>query len=145
MKPIPEGYTGPVAVVVDSGFTESGSKAQLFVLDAIDENRVENSLAASRRASHGQGFFLTTRIVSREIPVRPMRVKIVGTHITAAPIHAILSRAANTFYSVEGIVEFAPEQGESYVVRGELKEKGSAVWIENARSKIKVTEVVVGK
>lgn len=90
-KPIPDGYTGPVATIIDSGFTESSSKAQLFVLSEIDDNRIEDSLIATRRASHGQGFFLTTRIVRRQVPARQMKVKLVATHTTAAPIHAMFS------------------------------------------------------
>lgn len=47
-KPIPDGYTGPVASVTDSGRYEDGSKAQLFALTEIDSNRIMNSFWASR-------------------------------------------------------------------------------------------------
>src|SRR2546428_11995424 len=75
-KPVPEGYTGPVALISDSGYSEDGTKAQVFALMEVDEKPIENSFGASARASHGQGFALTTRFVSRPVPATPMKVKL---------------------------------------------------------------------
>jgi hypothetical protein len=144
-KPVPEGYSGPVATISDSGFAESGAKAQLFVLLEVDENRIQNSIGASAGASSGQGFALTTRVVSRQVPAKPMKLKLKGTHTTAAPIHAIVSQAAGTFFSVEGTVDFTPAPGGNYVVKGELKKEGSSVWIEDAVTSQPVTQKITGK
>ena len=144
-QPVPEGYGGPVAKVADSGFAEDGTKAQLFVLSAVDGNRIPTSFAASANASYGRGFSLTTRFVERNVPAKPMKVTLFASHTTGAPIQAILSQAAGTFYSVEGVVAFAPEGGKNYVVKGELKKEGSSVWIEDADTLQPVTEKVVKK
>ncbi len=144
-KPVPEGYTGPVAVISDSGFAESGSKAQIFALVEVDGNSIDNSFAASARASQGQGFALTTRYVSRPIPAAPMKVKLKGSHTTAAPIQAIFSQAAGSFFSVEGVTDFTPASGGRYVVKGELSKDQSSVWIEDAATNRPVTEKVMSK
>ena len=144
-QPIPEGYKGPTATVTDSGFAENGSKAQFFVLAEINGNRIRNSFGASANASYGQGFALTPVYVQRKIPARPMQIKLVGSHATAAPIHSLFSRAAGTFLSVEGIVSFTPKPNGRYVIKGELKENGSSIWIEDAETREKITEVIAKK
>ena len=144
-QPVPPDYTGPVATVSDSGFAESRAKAQLFVLEKIDGNDVPNSFGESARASYGQGLLLRTKIVERQVPAKPMKVLILGSHITGAPIHALFSQARGTFYSVDGVVDFSPKPNGRYVVTGELKEDGSSVWIEDAETKQAVTEKVTKK
>lgn len=144
-KPVPEGYTGPVANIADSGFAESRAKAQIFAVIEIDGNKVVNSFSASANASYGQGFALTTQFVSRAVPARPMKLKIRGSHTTGAPIHALFSQAAGSFFSVEGEIDFTPEAGGQYVVRGELRKEGSSVWVEDTRSKQPVTQKIIGK
>lgn len=144
-QPIPEGYKGPVATVADSGFSEDGTKGQLFVLAEIDGNPVRNSIGASASASHGQGFALTTRVISRQVPAKPMKVLIKGTHVTGAPIHSLFNMARGTFLSVEGAVDFSPAPDGTYVVKGELKKDGSSVWIEDTRTRQPVTVKVTAK
>ncbi|MEO7886765.1 MAG: hypothetical protein ABI893_07295 [Polaromonas sp.] len=144
-KPVPEGYTGPVATVSDSGFAEDSRKAQLFVIDGVDGNRIANSFGASAGASYGRGFALTTSIVERQVPAKPMKVALRASHTTAAPIHAIASQMAGTFFSVEGVVDFTPQPNGKYVVKGELKKESSSVWIEDAETQLPVTEKVVKK
>ncbi|HTE14881.1 MAG TPA: hypothetical protein VK642_07365 [Burkholderiales bacterium] len=144
-QPIPEGYTGPVALVADSGVPESGTRARIFALMEIDGNKITNAFSASANASQGQGFRLTTKFVSRPLPARPMKVKLLASHTTAAPIHALFSQAAGNFFSVEGVVDFVPEPGGEYVVKGDLKKDGSSVWIEDIRTKQPVTQKIVEK
>lgn len=144
-KPVPEGYAGPVAIVSDSGFSEDGTKAQIFALIEVDGHTIQNSFGASASASYGQGFALTTRYVSRPVPATPMKVTLKGSHTTAAPIQAIFSQAAGTFFSVEGTVDFAPASGGNYVVKGELKKDGSSVWIQDANTGQPVTQKITGK
>ncbi|MCY1169937.1 MAG: hypothetical protein V4455_14985 [Pseudomonadota bacterium] len=144
-KPVPEGYAGPVAEVSDSGFSEDGSKAQLFVLSEVDGNRIANSFGASASASHGRGFALTTEIVQRQVPAKPMKVGLRASHTTAAPIQAIASQIAGTFFSVEGVVDFSPQPDGKYIIKGELKKEGSSVWIEDANTQQPVTDKIVQK
>lgn len=144
-KPVPDGYTGSVAVISDTGFSESGSKGQVFALMEVDGNHIENSFGASARASHGQGFALTPKFLSRPIPARSMKVKIKASHTTGAPIHAIASQLSGTFFSVEGITDFTPLSGGEYLVKGSLAKEGSFVWIEDARTGQLMTEKLTEK
>jgi hypothetical protein len=141
-EPAPAGYAGPTSQVADSGFLEDGRKAQLFVIQEVDSKTINNSIIETRRASQGHGFSLTPRYIARAVPATPMKAKLVGTHQTAAPIHEFASRAAGTFFSVEGIVDFVPIAGRNYAVKGELKKEGSSVWIEDVATNQPVTEKV---
>ena len=126
---VPEGYAGPVALLKDTGTDESTSKARVFAALEIDGQGINNSLRETRIASHNRGFALSFRVTHRDVPAKKMKVKLIETHIVAAPIHEIASRAAGTFFSVEGEVDFTPEPGETYVVTGDLSKEKSCVWI----------------
>ena len=144
-QPIPEGYSGPLASIKDSGQYEDGSKAQVFAVTEISGNRIMNSFWASANASRGQGFALNLVISERQLPAQPVRVTLKGSHTTAAPIHAIASQMAGTFHSVEGSVDFSPKANGRYVVNGQLQKGASAVWIEDVDSGEIVTEKVSEK
>ena len=144
-NPIPEGYSGPTAKVSDSAIYEDSMKQQFFILESVDGKTINNSIIATRSASYGKGAYLNPRYESRLVQARPMRVKIIATHITGAPIHEIASRALGTFFSVEGEVDFKPLPGGSYTIRGELKKNASSVWIEDDSTKEMATEKITQK
>lgn len=137
--------TVPVATIEDSGFPEDGTKAQFFVIAAVDGKSVPNSLRETAAASSGTGFNQNAVFTGREIPVKPTKLTLLGTHRTGAPIHEIASRAAGTFFSVEGDVQFTPVVGSRYVVKGVLSKEGSSVWLEDAATGQVVTEKVRSK
>lgn len=141
-KPVPDGYSGPVVPLADTGHQEDGSKGQFFAAVEINGKEILNSIRETRRASYGQGFALTSRYSIRDVPVTPMKVKLIGTHQTAAPIHEIASRMAGTFFSVEGVVDFLPVQGHKYEVAGVLKKEQSCVWIADTVSSELATEKI---
>ena len=141
-NPLPADYQGPAAWIADSGSYESDGKAQVFVVVEVDGVSIDNAVLASRRASSGRGFSLTAQYIDRRVPVRQLSLKIRGTHITAAPIHEMASRAAGTFHFVEGTVSLSPRESKNYVVRGRLEKEGSAVWIEDADTNEVVTQKV---
>lgn len=143
--PVPEGYKGPTVQLSDSGFSESSGKGGFFSATALDGREVQNSLRETREASYGQGFSLSSRYTSRRVPVTPMKVKLVGTHQTAAPIHEMAARMAGTFFSVEGIADFKPTEGRSYVVTGELKKEQSCIWIMDSETKQPASEKICNK
>jgi hypothetical protein len=49
----------------------------------------------------------------------------------------------STFFSVEGEVNFNPVPSGTYEVMGELKQKGSSVWIEDVETHQPVTEKII--
>ena len=140
--PVAPGYVGPTAIITDSVLQEDGGKGQLFFVRAVDGRTIESAQTETRRASAGRGFSLALWSKLRLVPVRQLQLTLVGTHATAAPIHEIASRAAGTFFSVEGIVEFTPVAGAEYVVRGILKKEGSTVWLADAKTLEPVSAIV---
>jgi hypothetical protein len=129
-KPIPDGYTGPTANIKDSLKYHSSRKTDFFFLQAIDDRTIPDSLIATRMKSYGKGSAMTLVLIDRNVPAQMADFKIVGRTEYAAPILAL----TGTVYQVEGKVHFSPEDGKTYVVKGELGEKYSAVWIEDANS-----------
>jgi hypothetical protein len=142
---VPDTYKGPIATVADTGMQDDGSKGQFYVLAEIDGRTIENALRETRGASYGKGFALTSRYTTRNVPVAPLKVKLIGTHQTAAPIQEIVGRAAGTFFSVEGVVDFKPSEGKKYIVTGELKKERSCVWIQEDGASQPATEKACSK
>jgi hypothetical protein len=141
-QPVPKEYTGPTATLRDTGISEDGSKAQMFAAVEIDGNRIMNAFWASANASQGQGNRLSTVFPKRAVKATPMKITLKGSHATGAPIAAIASQMAGTFFSVEGVVEFTPKPDGKYVVKGELKKEKSTVWIEDVETGKPVSAVI---
>lgn len=125
---VPEGYEGPTAMIRDSALTNSTSQTDFFYLNKVDGKKIEESRGASRSASYGQGFHLEVVVLDRLVPVGPAKFELIGRTEYAAPIQAM----ANKVYEVRGEVEFSPQNGQVYVVKGTLGEDYSAVWIEDS-------------
>lgn len=144
-KPVTDSYTGAIATVVDSGFADDDARTgQVFVLSEIDGNEIRTSIGASAQASYG-GFGLKTHIVTRKVPAKPMKVKLIATQIGDTPVLTLFRQAAGSFLSVEGIVDFNPQPDGYYVVTGELNKEGSSVWIEDISTHQPVTRKIVHK
>jgi len=135
-------FTGPTAFISDSVIPEDSMRGQVFYVDAIDGKRVDSAAQETRRSSAGKGLSLSLWSKLRQVEVRPMRLTLVGSHITGAPIHELASRAAGTFFSVEGNVTFTPVAGKKYVVKGELKKSGSSVWLADEETQQPVTPII---
>lgn len=144
-RPVPDGYTGPVANIADSGIPGDGSRSQIFGVVEIDGNPIDTSFSASGPERSLWRSTLATRFISRQVPATPMKVKLVGSHITMAPIQAIVGQIAGNFFSVSGTVDFRPAPGGNYIVKGELKKGGSSIWIEDRATGLPVTEKIVEK
>ncbi len=141
-EPVSKEYMGPTATLRDTGFSEDGSKAQMFAAMEIDGNRVMNAFWASANASQGRGNSLSTVFPERKVKAAAMKVTLKASHATGAPIAAIASQMAGTFFSVEGVVDFSPKPDGKYVVKGELKKERSTVWIEDLETGRPVSAVV---
>ncbi|ROH87025.1 hypothetical protein ED236_04865 [Pseudomethylobacillus aquaticus] len=104
----------------------------IFYVTHVDGREIENSLIKTRTTNRGRGLAITAQLLENRIPARATTVYIVGRTEYAAPILAL----TNTVYQVKGSVEFIPEPDKRYVVRGELGETYSAVWIEEEASSL---------
>jgi len=120
--------TAAVALFRDSVKTTSEKKAEFFFLSKIDDKKIEDSAMRTQSRNHGRGFAMTPVMIERNVPAQPAAFTIVGRAQYAAPILALTT--TKRVYDVEGTVKFTPEKHRTYVVRGELGESYSAVWIE---------------
>ena len=139
-EPVPPAYTGPTAEVKDSAVTPSNSLAYIFELQAIDGKRLRSSSIATRTANAGRGMSQTAVVVDRKIPAVPSKVSLGASTQYAAPILAMLGSTC----SVEGTVDFNPEPGKTYVVRGQVAPEACSAWIEDAQTQRRVTAEVTG-
>ena len=134
---IPDDYTGPTAEIEDSfDYVDAGGIADFFYVVSVDGVAIENNLSATNSSSFG--FLMVPAQKIRKVPVREINVEIAGT-----THHAL--RVANLFeenLNVGGVVKFKPENDKKYFVRGVLKKKFSAVWIEESDSGDVVSKVI---
>ncbi|MGL4576035.1 MAG: hypothetical protein ACRCV9_14725 [Burkholderiaceae bacterium] len=124
-NPIPEGYTGPRAYIRDTGSSETSSRAVMFWLNEVDGKQINTSPGETAAKNQGRGFSMSPVFIGRDVPAKPLTLKLIGSRIFAAPILGM----TNPSYRVEGTVNFEPKDGKSYEVRGEVSEKYSAVWL----------------
>ena len=135
-SPIPENYQGEISKIDSSEKRHSSGKSDLFYLDKVNGKYIDNTLSATRNATYGQGFNLTTKLVKTDVPSQEATFSIIGRTEHAAPIQAF----ADEVYEVKGDITFKPEPDKEYIVKGTLGEKYSAVWIE-----LKATGEVINK
>lgn len=136
---VPRGYTGATATLRESALQEDESKGQLFHLAEVDGQPVYSSYQLTRRNNEGRGLSLAFSFVQQTLPAAPVRLKIVGRHVTGAPIQAIGLGLSGDLLYVEKDVSFTPEAGGEYRVAGKLAPRASDVWIEEARSGRRLT------
>jgi hypothetical protein len=134
---VPDKYVGPSAVIQDSTTVHGSTKADFFFVESVDDAKIMNSLRATLIANNGRGMSMKPVVLVRSvIAEKPLKLKLKARTHFAAPILAMV-RAA---YQVEGTIEFTPKDGAVYVVKGELGDEYSAVWLED-----KATNEVIGQ
>jgi hypothetical protein len=143
--PLTSDYSGPKAWIQDTISLDKNERDQIFALIEVDGVRVSNALDNTRRASQGRGFSASLQSSGRAVAARSTRFKVIGTHFSAAPIGELARRAAGTFQSVDGVVEFTPEDAKRYEMKGELSKERSCVWVEDASSSAVVGEKVCSR
>jgi hypothetical protein len=107
------------------------TKIDMFYLSAIDGKKVANTFVDTAVANQGNGTNpIKLSLVERPVPTASAEFKIAGRTYYAAPIQAL----TNPTYEVEGLVRFQPEEGKTYVVKGDLGKNYSGVWIEDEQT-----------
>jgi hypothetical protein len=125
---MPTAKAGMVAVFRDSANAFSEKRADLFYLSEVNGEKIEDSRMRTERLNRDRGMYMTPMLVERNVPARAASFTIVGRAQYAAPILAIVKMGR--IQDVTGIVKFSPEPHKTYVVKGQLGENQSAVWIE---------------
>jgi hypothetical protein len=129
-KPVPDGYSGPLARIADSSSQRSATSVDFFYLGEINGRRIPNSVTATRDADHvplfGRLFSMIPTVIDRQIPAEPSTFKIYGR-----TEHTALTELLDKGYEVSGETTFTPLPDHIYWVRGELRDDYLAVWIED--------------
>jgi hypothetical protein len=128
VNPVPQGYTGPTARIVDSAWPHGASRADIFYLAKVNGQPIDESLTATAIANRGRGFYQKPVAIGRDVPASEANFTVVGRTRYAAPIIEL----THTVYQVSGEIKFTPLADHSYVVKGMLKPDYSAVWIEDS-------------
>ena len=131
-NPIPEGYRGPTARIVDTIEPQGEHSAYIFYVEEVDGRRIDNASAWATRANSGNGLSLRLYSVEfgRNVPAAPAAFKVVGYIHYPAPIQTLFNRTGR----VSGTINFTPEPDGDYIVTGKLNDDHPAVWIEDAHS-----------
>jgi hypothetical protein len=142
-KPVPDGYRGPTAILKDSTRAVPGDKCgDFFFLYEYNGKAADNAMQASARDNAGSGpVFTVVKGFSRMVPARTATIFIAGRTHCAAPIMEMVG----TVRLVGGEVEFTPEADAVYVIKGELTADHSAVWIEDERKNLQVSNKLLIK
>lgn len=136
-QPAEQAAAGPRARLDETGKVYGQSKADFFVVTEINGKSIKNSLNETFSRNYGHGLTMTPYFLNQDLPAgKPLRVGVMARTYYAAPALAMV----NDVYQVKGIVEFTPQENGRYIVRGELGENYSAVWIED-----RANDAVVGQ
>jgi hypothetical protein len=123
-----EAPAGPRARLDETAKVHSQSKADFFVVTEINGKTVKNSMGETFTRNYGRGMVMTPYFLNQDLPAgQPVKVGVMARTYFAAPALDMV----NDVYQVKGVVEFTPQENGRYIVRGELGEKYSAVWIED--------------
>jgi hypothetical protein len=126
-KPIPDGYTGPLATISDSAVAENSRRSRFFYLAEIDGRPVWDSRSGSKAANYGRGMNLTPGTLSREVPAQHVVLKLEGRVAYGAPILEIVNAA--TMYAADRTIEVDLEPSVTYAVVGQLTADVKDVWL----------------
>jgi hypothetical protein len=136
---VPEGYNGPVVTLWDNVRKISSTNAHYFELISVDGRSVNKTSFLTREKSYVTGFAMNLIPISRNLPVISKVLIIGGTNYHATDIFGI----GDLFYNVKGAVNIRLKAGNSYKVNGEISKHYSLVWVEDDKTGLIVSNVLI--
>jgi hypothetical protein len=137
-SPMPKNYAGPIAIAKDSVKKLSERKAEFFYITHINGKRVEDSRFRWLMRNPDRGLTLRPEAIERNFPALISTFTVAGT---TEHTESSLARMNNAI-EVKGTITFIPLNYHHYIVRGELGEKYSAIWIEDEETGQKIGEKI---
>jgi hypothetical protein len=131
---LPDGYSGPTAVIKDSATKTGTTKAEAFKVTKIDGQYDGHSPMATPR---GGGMVVSLKESMRTVPAgKPITLTISGSNIYAADGAAMADMlSGNAAKAVSGNVVLTPKPNAVYDVKGIVGKNSSSVWIEDVSHK----------
>lgn len=138
---LPDGYTGPTAIIKDTASKTGAAKAEAFQVTKIEGKTEGNSPMAT---PYGGGMGVTLRDSSRRVPAgHPITLTLSGGDVYAADGAALFDMiSGNAKKPVSGDVVFTPKANGKYKVTGFAGQQSSSVWIEEESSGRVVTKKI---
>ena len=132
-------YDGPTAVLKDTVTQVAGATvAQLYFVLSIDGKEIRNAFDETYDRNRDRGPVLTAYPYQRNVPAKEAKFHLLARSYFAAPILEMTGHA----YQIQGDVQFTPQAGETYVVKGELTPEHSVVWIESEKTGARVSTML---
>lgn len=151
-EPIPEKYTGETAQISDSITRRTASTGEIYYLESILGQKVDNALIQTRQRSgsspltavlvslavgapaYGSSAAATYTPLERKVPAGDQDLHVVGV------LRKQITGGTSPL-KVEADFTLHMEANKKYYIRGRIEEPIAAIWIENFAGKI-VTPVV---
>lgn len=128
-EPVPEGYQGPTATIVDSYSNKQPTSAHYFLLERIDGKGIASSWMASKAANLGHPQDFTPNMLSREVLPNQQTFTLVGLIFFPSEVEGRFADER----TVQKTITFTPKPGEAYTVRGHIDTRRSDVWLEDSK------------
>ena len=126
-SPLPSGYVGPTARIMDFATMETKYRAAYFYVVEVDGRRIENNLDAFRAANRGKGMAIFAAAHNRRVPAGAVRLKLEARTVYGAPVQELVMAA--TMRNASRLIEVELIPDEDYEVRGILEEGSEDVWL----------------
>jgi len=136
---IPKGYHGQVVTLWDNVNKISSTNAHYFELLAIDGRQITTSSFDTRDRSFKLGFAMDSIPISRDIPINSQVLYIGGFNYLVADLFGL----GDAIYRVKGYVQVIFKKGLTYMVNGKLENEYSIVWIEEEKTGLIVSDIIV--
>jgi hypothetical protein len=138
---IPEGYSGPTAILKDTATKTGITKAEAFRVTKINGL---NDTKSPMATPYGGGIGVSLKESVRTLPAGSLvTVTLSGGNIYAADGAALADMmSGNAKMSVSGDVMFTPKPNGVYKVNGVAGKDSSSVWIEEESTRKIVTQKI---
>ncbi len=123
--------SAPVASISDGYKQHNIEKTDFFYVDSINLKPTDNSRTRSLKENIGRGLSMRPYAVTRNVPAGKTTLTLVARTTYAAPILTLTNRV----YEVKGTLSVDLDPYRSYIVKGELSDDYSAVWLEDKELK----------
>lgn len=130
------GHEGAWGLIQDTSSRVSGSRVELYYIERIDGQMIDNTATATASSNYGRGLSVDAVTKVHRVPARKMKLTLVAETYNAAPVLALLRKD----FVARAEIEFEPQPDTFYEVRGELKEGRCSVWLVDQDSGAAVTE-----
>ncbi len=127
---LPEGYTGPTAVIRSSSSRYNAVKGERFVVSEIDGKAVRQQPAQP----YGGGPVLALQDTEVTVPVQPLALTLSGGTVYGSDGIALVDMASGGSRQVSGKLSFTPRAGGRYQVRGTLEKGRESIWLADEKT-----------